>query len=151
MVALPLLAPTCSAYWREIGPDSAREPARANPRPSRIDFLPSSITCSGISSYVVVVTNRPTYSVRPFVLGKSAPNAVPAPFADAGTTLEAMMPREALPKSRLRIFSPRGSDDFTDHELAIPQKFTLKSGLHVVDPDFGFVILVMRHGQIVAI
>src|SRR6266849_9316 len=111
MVAFPLHAPICSTYFREIDPLSARAPARANPRPSRIDFLPSSITCSGISSYVVVATNRPTYSVRPFVLGKSAPHAVPAPFTDVGTTLEATMPREALPKSRLSIFSPRGSDD----------------------------------------
>src|SRR6266481_7710025 len=88
MVAFLLHTPICSTYLREMEPLSAREPARANPRPSRIDFLPSSITCSGISSYVVVVTNRPTYSVRPFVLGKSAPHAVPAPCKDAGTTLE---------------------------------------------------------------
>src|SRR5260370_24782466 len=110
MVAFPLHTPICSTYLREIEPLSAREPARANPRPSRIDFLPSSITCSGISSYVVVVTNLPTYSVRPGVWGKAAPDAGPARFADTESTREAIMPREALPKSRLSIFSPRRSD-----------------------------------------
>ena len=39
--------PKFSAYLRLIGPDSAIEPARARPKPSRIDFLPEGNNISG--------------------------------------------------------------------------------------------------------
>src|SRR5258708_32272948 len=90
MVAFPLHTPICSTYLREIEPLSPREPARANPRPSRIDFLPRSITCSGISSYDVVLTNLTTYAVRPGGVGEAAASAGPARYADSENTLEAI-------------------------------------------------------------
>src|ERR1700674_435356 len=86
-----------------MGPLSAREPANANPRPSRIDFLPKSITSWGRSSYFESRTNWPTYFVRPGVWGKSLAEAPPAPLADFVIIVEAITPRDTFPKSRLRI------------------------------------------------
>src|SRR5260370_21717518 len=103
MVAFPSRIPRFSTYFREIGPLSAREPANANPKPSRMDFLPSSITSWGISWYFVPRTNWPTYSVKPGVLGKSLLDPPPAPFAESVSILEAIKLRDTLPKSPLRI------------------------------------------------
>src|ERR1700693_1902914 len=108
-VALPL-PPHCSIYFREIGPLSAREPAKASPKPSRIDFLPSSMTSAGIFSYLVCRTNCPTYCVNPGVFGKSTAGTVVAPAASVVATSEGgaskVAPsslRDVLPNSRLRI------------------------------------------------
>jgi hypothetical protein len=73
-------------------------------------------------------------------------------FADAESALEASAPREALPKSRLNIYSPNVS---TKRSL-IDQvsNYILSStclGLYVVDSDFRLVTLMMRHSQIVAV
>src|ERR1700730_18207414 len=106
-VALPL-PPHCSIYFREIGPLSAREPAKANPKPSRIDFLPRSMTSAGIFAYLGSRTNCPTYCVNPGVLGKSpagppaAPSA-PAASEEAASTVAPNSPKDVLPNSRLRI------------------------------------------------
>src|ERR1700720_621834 len=105
-VALPL-PPHCSIYFREIGPLSARDPAKASPKPSKMDFLPSSMTTAGVSSYLVCRTNCPTYCVNPGVLGKSAAGA-PPPSASAASERSASnvapsRPKDVLPNSRLRI------------------------------------------------
>src|ERR1700680_4802187 len=106
-VALPL-PPHCSIYFREIGPLSAREPAKASPKPSRIVFLPSSMTSAGIFSYLFCRTNCPTYCVNPGVLGKSTAGvahsaAVPATSEEAASTVAPSNPKDGLPNSRLRI------------------------------------------------
>src|SRR6266404_8973370 len=102
MVAFAPQIPRCATYSRQIAPIWAREPANASPNPSRMDFLPSSMTSCGISSYFVDAINFPTYSVRPGAFAKS-PAGVSAPFADRRNAVEAITPREAFPKSRLRM------------------------------------------------
>src|SRR6266853_223940 len=100
MEDFPLQIPSCSRYSRQIVRVCARDPANARPRPSRMDFLPSSMTSSGISSYFVEATNLPTYSVKPGALGKSLPCAPPALPPEPARTVDPIAPREALPKSR---------------------------------------------------
>src|ERR1700722_6701836 len=112
-IAVPItaafgLAPHCSIYLREIGPLSAREPAKARPKPSRIDFLPSSMTSAGIFSYLVCRTNCPTYRVSPGVFGKSLTETAFAASAraaseGAASTAAPISPKDVLPNSRLRI------------------------------------------------
>src|ERR1700675_1008088 len=109
-VALPL-PPHCSIYFREIGPLSACEPAKASPKPSRMDFLPSSMTKAGILSYLVCRTNCPTYWVNPGVFGKSTAGTTPAPSKPlpsapaasegAARNVAPSSPKDVLPKSRL--------------------------------------------------
>src|SRR5260370_2062175 len=94
----------CRRYSRQIVPVCARDPASARPRPSRMDFLPSSMTSSGISSYFVEATNLPTYSVKPGALGKSLPCTPPALPPEPARTVDPIAPREALPKSRRNPF-----------------------------------------------
>src|SRR5438309_3547192 len=101
MEDFPSQTRSCSRYSRQIVPVCARDPASARPKPSRIDFLPSSMTSSGISSYFAEATNLPTYSVNPGALGKSLPGASPALPVEAARTVDPITPREALPKSRL--------------------------------------------------
>src|SRR5579863_6117141 len=108
--AVPLHTPSFSRYRRQIVPDSAREPAKASPKPSRMDFFPNSMTFPGIWPYWVSTTNLPTYSVSPVTLGKSARGRAPSPVAEAASAEEATAPREALPKSRRSIFHPGHSD-----------------------------------------
>src|SRR5579859_434561 len=103
IVDFPRQPPDCSTNLREIGPLSAREPAKANPSPSKMDFLPSSITLAGMSSYFVPTTKSPTYFVRPGDLGKSPVGRAAAPFALFAKTEAPSTPREVLPKSRRRI------------------------------------------------
>src|SRR5712671_7470725 len=95
MVAFPPETPRCSTYSLQIGPVCARDPASANPKPSRMDFLPSSMTSSGISAYFVEATNLATYSVRPAALGKSLLGAPPAPPFELAKTADPITPREA--------------------------------------------------------
>src|SRR5260370_34299884 len=64
--------PKDSAYFRAIGPITDADPASANPNPSKIDFLPSSITSGGIPSYFVLTINSATDLVSPGALGNSA-------------------------------------------------------------------------------
>src|SRR3981081_2743633 len=78
MVAFPPQIPRCSTYSRHIAPVCARDPASASPKPARMDFLPSSMTSCGISSYFVEAINFPTYSVRPGALGKSVEDTAAA-------------------------------------------------------------------------
>src|ERR1700730_12228997 len=109
-VAFPL-PPHCSMYFRETGPLSAREPAKAIPESHKIDFLPSSGTSAGIFSYLLCRTNCPTYCVNPGVFGKStagAAVATPVPSAPAASERAAShvppsSPKDVLPNSRLRI------------------------------------------------
>src|SRR6266481_9077833 len=104
MVAFPPETPRCTTYSLQIGPVCARDPASARPKPSRMDFLPSSMTSSGISSYFVEATNLLTYSVKPGALGKSLPCAPPALPPEPARTVDPIAPREALPKSRRNTF-----------------------------------------------
>src|SRR5882757_5755048 len=100
-------APDCSTNLREIGPLSARDPASANPSPSKMDFLPSSITLAGMSSYLVRDTKLPTQFVSPGVFGKSS-GLFPA-FAELANTEAPIAAREVLPKSRRRMVQDRKS------------------------------------------
>src|ERR1700692_1934131 len=65
------LNPKDSAYFRAIGPITDADPASANPNPSRIDFLPNSITSAGMSSYFVWTINSATDLVSPGAFGNS--------------------------------------------------------------------------------
>src|SRR5260221_2615025 len=121
IVAFPRHPPDCSTNLREIGPLSAREPASANPNPSRVDFLPSSITPAGMSSYLVRTTKSPTYLVSPAVLGKS-PGAGFSPARAVFARIEApIAAREVLPKSRRRMIH-QDARDFRagSHTLHLP-------------------------------
>src|SRR6202047_2426270 len=122
-VALPL-PPHCSIYFREIGPLSAREPANASPKPSRMDFLPSSISSAGIFSYLVCRTNCPTYCVSPGVFGKSAAGtlaaSVPSASEGAASTVAPRSPKDVLPNSRLCIVHLKAV-----HATAEPRKHAL--------------------------
>src|ERR1700730_16439054 len=120
-VALPL-PPHCSMYLREIGPLSAREPAKARPKPSRMDFLPSSMTSAGIFSYLVCRTNCPTYRVSPGVFGKSLTETAFAASAraaseGAASTAAPISPKDVLPNSRLRIIHLKAA-----HATAEPRR-----------------------------
>src|SRR5260370_5530348 len=101
MEDFPPQIPSCSRYARQIVPVCDRDPASAKPNPSRIDFLPSSMTSPGISSYFVEATNLPTYSVRPGALGKSFRGTLPALPIESATRVDPSTLREVLPKSRL--------------------------------------------------
>src|SRR5580704_3746512 len=119
----PTHAPDCSTNLREIGPLSAREPASASPNPSRMDFLPSSITFAGMSSYFVRTTKSPMYFVRPGVFGKSTGPEFVAAFAVFAKTEAPITPSEVFPKSRRRIIH-RGAGQSTaechTRELRLP-------------------------------
>src|SRR5882724_263658 len=106
MVAFPPETPRCTTYSLQIGPVCARDPASARPKPSRMDFLPSSMTSPGISSYFVEATNLLTYSVKPRALGKSLPDARPALSTEPARKVDPSTPREVLPKSRLNKVHP---------------------------------------------
>src|ERR1700688_3901694 len=67
--------PKLSAYFRAIGPITDADPASANPNPSRIDFLPSSTTSGGMSSYFVLAINSETDLVSPGAFRNSAAGA----------------------------------------------------------------------------
>src|SRR5258708_6278596 len=123
IVDFPRHAPDCSTNLREIGPLSAREPASANPSPSRMDFLPSSITLAGMSSYFVRTTKSPTYWVRPEVFGKSPGPGSASPFAVFTKTEAPIIPREVLPKSRRRIIHRESGESMAEchtRELRLP-------------------------------
>src|ERR1700686_4753115 len=64
--------PKDSTYFRAIGPITDADPASANPNPSRIDFLPRSMTSGGMSAYFVLTMNSATDLVSPGALGNSA-------------------------------------------------------------------------------
>ena len=80
-IALPITLarispdPKDSTYFRAIGPITDADPASANPNPSRIDFLPSSTTSGGMSSYFVLTINSATDLVSPGAFGNSAAGA----------------------------------------------------------------------------
>src|SRR5438094_8951846 len=59
-----------STYWRISGPIGETEPARARPKPSRMDFLPNANTSSGMSRYFVLAMNSETYFVSPGTFGR---------------------------------------------------------------------------------
>src|SRR5580693_1700451 len=72
MLARISLEPNDSTYFRARGDIPDADPASANPKPSRIDFLPSSITSGGMSSYFVLTMNSATDLVSPGAFGNSA-------------------------------------------------------------------------------
>src|SRR5437868_5957301 len=92
-------------YLRLIGPDSAREPARAKPKPSRIDFFPSATTPDGMSSYFVFRTNCATYFVRPVVSGKGFCPATAISPPDLLNRVAAPVTKDAFNRSRLIMVS----------------------------------------------
>src|ERR1700737_1412842 len=135
-IAVPItvalaLPPHCSIYFREIGPLSAREPAKASPKPSRMDFLPSSMTSAGILSYLVCRTNCPTYCVNPGAFGKSTAGTTPvppepfasarAPSEGAASNVAPSSPKDVLPNSRLRIVHLEAA-----HAMAGPRRRALR-------------------------
>src|ERR1700692_2166496 len=63
MLAFPLQIPSDSTYFLTSDDASEIDPASASPKPSRIDFLPSAKSSSGISSYFVFTINSETYCV----------------------------------------------------------------------------------------
>src|SRR5258708_2053702 len=71
-LAFDSVEPKDCAYWRAIGPMTDADPASANPKPSKIDFFPSSMTSAGIASYFVLTMNSATDLVRPGAFGNSA-------------------------------------------------------------------------------
>src|ERR1041385_4081972 len=77
-------------YFRTNGPISETEPARARPRPSRMDFRPSSKTSGGISSYFVLTMKSATYFVSPGAVENS-----PEFWASAGILGAANRPNVA--------------------------------------------------------
>src|SRR6267143_3646236 len=123
MVAFPPQIPRCSTYSRHIAPVCARDPASASPKPSRMDFLPSSMTSCGISSYFVEAINFPTYSVRPGALGKSVEDTAAALRAELTSKPDPITPREALPNSRLNTFSPYELRIYCQQSHLPPRKF----------------------------
>src|SRR4051812_7221946 len=71
-IVAPLLdSPRAVTYARLNLPVSATEPQSASPKPSRIDFLPSSMTSSGTFRYTVLQMNVAISSVKPSILGKA--------------------------------------------------------------------------------
>src|SRR5215467_9913597 len=78
--------PNDCTYFCTSGPIADTEPASARPKPSRIDFLPSSITSAGMSSYFVPTMNSATDLVSPGDLGNSGAGAEveAAPVAGPG-------------------------------------------------------------------
>src|SRR5580704_1506231 len=135
IVARPLQAPDRSTNLREMGPLSAREPAKARPNPSRMDFLPSSMTSGGMFSYCVCRTKFPTYFVRPGVLGNSPCPGLFAALAESTSNEAPIMPSEVLPKSRRRI---------VHREVRFLR-------LNIINTDLGFFSFMVRDGQVVAI
>src|SRR5712691_9992765 len=98
-VALAPENPRLCTYCRTIGPMTDADPASDSPNPSRIDFLPSANTSSGISAYFELTMNSHTYLVSPGAFGNS-----PAGLGEAATspppTANADNAREFLKKSR---------------------------------------------------
>src|SRR5690348_6222229 len=104
--ALPL-APRPCRYWRTRGAMTEAEPARAKPKPSRMDLRPNSITSAGMSAYFVFTMNSETYLVSPGALGKGALSAAARGAAGRGAaaspslpTASAAIAKELLMKSR---------------------------------------------------
>src|SRR5437870_12196476 len=103
---VPLFSkPSDCKYFRTSGPLSATDPASARPKPSNIDFFPSSRTSSGISARVVSATNWATYLVTPSASGNGAGHGDGAseeyPFAFV--TRPATVAR-ADPETKSRLF-----------------------------------------------
>src|ERR1700739_641584 len=84
IVAPPAHGPSDSMYCRMRGPAVEADPASARPKPSRMVFFPSSMTCSGTSSYVVCTMNSETYLVSPGALGNSSTGLAAAAPGPAG-------------------------------------------------------------------
>src|ERR1700674_347739 len=98
-IEFPPQGPSDSMYCRMRGPAVEADPASARPKPSKIVFLPRTITFSGMSSYFVFTINSETYLVTPGALGKSSAgfaNASAGPPRSANPTRA----RDVLQKSR---------------------------------------------------
>src|SRR5260370_39531815 len=109
-IAVPIPAalapenPRLCTYCRTMGPMTDAAPANDNPNPSRIDFLPSANTSSGMSVYFELTMNSHTYLVSPGALGNSPAGlgeaaAPPPPIANADNA------REFLKKSRRIVWA----------------------------------------------
>jgi hypothetical protein len=62
-------------YCRTSGPMTEADPASARPKPSRMDFLPRSMTSGGMSENFVLTMNSATDFVSPGAFGNSAAGA----------------------------------------------------------------------------
>src|ERR1700688_4938085 len=91
--------PKDSAYFRAIAPITEADPASAKPKPSKIDFLPSSITSAGMSSYFKLTMNSATDLVSPGAFGNSAAGTEEASMRRL-VSASADTAREFLNKSR---------------------------------------------------
>src|SRR5215469_5808389 len=96
----PRETPRFSRYSRTKGPISEADPANARPNPSSMDFLPSSRTSRGISSYFVPTINSETYLVRPGAFGKALSEHGAAADKRLSAKPAAAMAAELLKKSR---------------------------------------------------
>src|ERR1700688_2575774 len=67
--------PNDCTYCRAIGPITEADPASASPKPSNIDFLPSSMTSGGRYSYFKLTMNSATDLVSPVAFVNSAAGA----------------------------------------------------------------------------
>src|SRR5271168_5120033 len=85
-----------------MGPMLEADPASARPNPSKIVFLPTAITFSGMSSYFTFTINSETYLVSPGAAGKSPVAAANADDSDKcqPLTAAAVATSEFLKKSR---------------------------------------------------
>src|SRR6202011_5487302 len=81
------------------------DPASANPKPSKMDFLPKSSTSAGMSSYLVLTMNSATYLVSPGAFGNSAAGPGDA-YCRPRLSANADIAREFLNKSRRFIKVP---------------------------------------------
>src|ERR1700732_205075 len=99
MLELPPHGPSDSMYWRMRGPAVEADPARARPNPSKIVFLPRTITFSGMSSYFVLTINSETYLVSPGALGNSSAGLAKA-SAGPPRSANPARARDVLQKSR---------------------------------------------------
>ena len=115
MLELPPHGPSDSMYCRMRGPAVEADPASAKPNPSRIVFLPSAITLSGMSSYFVFTINSETYLVSPGALANSS-----AGFGEAS----ACSPRQGQTCQREGCLAEIASN----HEVTVGQASSL-SGL----------------------
>src|SRR5436309_14803268 len=86
-----------STYWRISGPIGETEPARARPKPSRMDFRPNASTSSGMSWYFVLTMKSQTYFVSPGTFGNLR---APSWAGSLGPADAATIPSEPAKNSR---------------------------------------------------
>src|ERR1700687_1650623 len=113
MLDFPLAHPSVSMYCRMRGPATEADPARDRPNPSRIVFLPSAMTFSGMSSYFAFTINSETYLVRPGDFGNSSAGLAEAiarslPSANPASANDVLQKSRRIIGNYLRYFQSHG-------------------------------------------